>query len=180
MRPIVSVFIMGFIVFGLSGCASTSSEVIHTNLNGYAYNSLSRDYHDRPTQVMVSQETLAIVVDGYGQDDSGVLRIKRADVDKTIAAIDTYLKWDALATERGDVIKKNIDKVGDYTYAIIGVGSGNHLFLSHIPFLGDNLSSNRVGLLAVMFPREEAIELKDLLLQFKTNTIKRPDMSVYN
>lgn len=176
----MSVFIVLGAMLSLSGCASSPSEVIHTSLNGYEYNSLSRNYQDRPTQVRVSEDALSIVVDGYGQDSGGVLTIKRADVDATIAAIDKYLKWDELATARGDIIKKNIDEVGGYTYAIIGVNTGYHLFLSHIPLLSDNLDSNLVGLLAVMFPREEAIELKDLLQKFKTNTIKRADMSVYN
>ena len=166
--------------FILNGCAMSPDEILHTNLNGYTYNSISRSYLDRPTEVSLYGDTLVIKVQGYGQNDVGVLSIKPEDVESTVAAIDKYLKWDALATKRGDIVKKNIAEVGGYTYAILGVNEGQHFFISHIPVLGDHLDSNLLGQLAILFPREEAIELRKILLQLKDNALPRTDLSVYN
>ncbi|OOF02484.1 hypothetical protein BZG81_14220 [Salinivibrio sp. MA607] len=179
MKKINNFFISIIVVLGLIGCSITPDEVIQTRLNGYTYNSLARNYLDRPTEVSLRGDTFVVKVQGYGQDDIGMLTVDREDVDETMAALDKYLEWDSLATKRGDVITKNISKVGSYTYAIFGTKPGEHFFISHIPVLGDHLDVNYVGQLAVLFPRDEVIELRKLLVQFKTNSFKRPDMSVY-
>ncbi|MDG3424743.1 hypothetical protein P5E72_25010, partial [Vibrio parahaemolyticus] len=70
----------------LNGCAMSPDEILHTNLNGYTYNSVSRSYLDRPTEVSLYGDTLVVKVQGYGQNDVGVLSIKPKDVEPTVAA----------------------------------------------------------------------------------------------
>lgn len=111
-------------VFGLMavGCASSiapgGTARVDTDVRFLDYNEIHDQYAERPTSVTVNEQRngklfLKFQIDRYGQDLT--LWVPQSSVDSFVAMLDKFLEWEALASERGDLLDKHIGRVPGYS-----------------------------------------------------------------
>lgn len=112
MRALLLLFI-----FIISGCVSTPEEEsrFRTTVQISEFNSLSSKYVYKPTFGTIYKRDgeleYFIQANRFG---SGILwiHVKKSEVQKYLGYINTYLKWNKIAKRDGDLLDKDIDKLG--------------------------------------------------------------------
>lgn len=166
----------------LSACAS---EVIRvsSNLRAVEYNNISSQYMERPTFVAVEKlsgpdDRMRVEVDTYSSSATWVYFI-REYVDEYIPLIDKYLKWEKIASSKGDQINKVIGTAGLWAGASMQFsfysGNAQRHYLVIEP-CGLGLCSGETQLYV---DKRNAEILKGLLIKFKKNEIHQNDTSAY-
>lgn len=167
----------------LTGCATVQDTTrISSDLEASEFNSIASQYMYRPT--FVSIETLSsgekiltinmktYKVSQYG--DSLVLRFSNQLVDSYISFVDKFLSWETLATERKDILEKEIGEEDS-----LSSGMGGYLKFT---FYSGNESSHYLavalcsGLICLdnahYYDRDNAIKLKQILEELKADNFK--------
>lgn len=177
------------LLISITSCTTlTESQRFHSQLSAKEFNSVSSKYMDRPTFLSISNfsdntSSLTVLMDLYGQGQSGLF-LDKARSQQYIDAIDKYLAWENKAKTRGDMFTKEIStiKAGgsmtDLKYKFtFHSGNQNQHYLSII-YCTAVMCIDKV---TQYYDVANAKELKELLLQFKQDSIKVNDIdSEYN
>ncbi|RME60184.1 hypothetical protein D6779_02635 [Candidatus Parcubacteria bacterium] len=174
-----------FLALLLTGCASKIIP-LGSPVTAVTYNDVASKYMPRPTFAEVQKfngddDRLVITMQGYGigADSAVTMTFVRQYVDDYLKLIDKYLHWDELASKRGDIINREIGRAGLWAGAEVrfSIFSGNqisHYLVTEICGLGLCSGDN-----ALMFDRNGAIALKNLLSKFKAGNFKEVNESIY-
>lgn len=117
-----NLILLAVICLSAVGCASSiapgGTARVDTDVRFLDYNEIHDQYAERPTSVTVNQQRngnlfLKFQIDLYGQDLT--LWVPQSSVDPFLAALDKFLEWEALASERGDLLDKDIGRVPGYS-----------------------------------------------------------------
>ena len=167
------------IVALLAGCATPDSKTrISSGVTAYQFNDPASKYMARPTFATVleysDRKLLDLTMSEYGEKTSHVV-FDQAFVDDYVALINKYLEWQEIALSRGDMIEKNIGKAKDkLIFDFYSANANNH-------YLVIATDMDFVRMWEMVFPKEEAVRLKALLLKFKANNFSKVDTdSLYN
>lgn len=182
---------------GAVACTTVSQQTsIATPLRASEYNSIASRYLERPTYVTLQSmsdgaQVLRVTMDEYGYgagasigQDVALNYAAAFDsryVDQYLAHIAKYEEWAGLASQRGDMIEKEIGKAP--TWANMGTGKLRFEFFSsglrdHYLVVGFCLTAcvNE----RLMFDRDDVAHLKKALLDLKAGKIQQLDVdSVY-
>jgi len=131
---------------------------------------------ERPTFVDIDKrdgdnDRLRVEYSTYGSGTEWVNFVKEY-VDEYVALIDKYLKWEEVASSKGDMLDK---KIGDadlwwgasVTFRFYSGNTKNHYLVISVT---DPL----------YFDKKNALILRKLLIKFKNNQIHKTDESDYN
>ncbi len=170
---------LGVIALALTGCSAVEqSEKLSTNLEVKEYSSEHAKYMPFPSFTSIEQMSdgstvLALSRDYYYGTVATPLRFSKSNAKSYAAFIDKYFDWAQLATSRGDAITKEIGKAETWK----GASTDSLKFAFHsdgaeVYYL--SISSCTVDMCfddsALYFDQKNAQELKNLLLQAKTDT----------
>lgn len=198
-------FVLSLSVLALAACSSVQNSTrVSTSLRAQEFNTVASRYMEKPTFVsteswsdgksvlMVHMETYAVphVYDNLSLDPSArdtlrhtELRFSKENVSGYVAAIDKFLEWSALATQRKDAFDKEISLVPTWANMVkaslrFTFHSGNeqeHFLVVAISAVGTTLTDQ-----AQYFDVTNAKELKRLLLAFASDSLQKTDIdSVY-
>ncbi|SHO58774.1 hypothetical protein [Vibrio quintilis] len=178
------------LMISLAGCASVQKTTrISSHLTALEFNSVASRYMDRPTFVSREvfdggEQVLAVKmstygVDQYGQDNT-TIRYSRHHANEYIQLIDKYLKWESLATKRNDAFTKDVGRASSWSNGMDAelkfvFHSGN----AHQHYLAVSFCTALLCLddKAQYYDKENAKELKNLLLKLKSNRINETDIN---
>jgi len=180
----LKIVFLGLLV-GLASCAGVSAVDVRTDFSGLAYNDVAEKYMQRPIYAQVINhsglkgELLVVNMSTYSEAEG--FAVSKPFVDDNIAAIKKFLKWEAIASAKGDAVDLKIATVkafdnGVYMYTDYLFTSGNthHHYLA----IGHNSwASSGDGYMYV--DRPNAIKLIKLLNNFKNDNLDKVDISVY-
>ncbi len=178
MRTFLGLLVLTFVI---SGCSSVPSvtQRMEIDFQGAVYNDITNQYMPQMTWAKISShdeggriELVEVRVDRYGSG-SNFLYIDLDNIDSHIVAVDKYLKWEKLASERRELVDKEIDKIPskylsyNIEYSFFSGNTDNH-YLS----VDNGTSFVTRGAYAIYFDRENAIKYKAMLINFKNGTYK--------
>lgn len=183
MRTVIKMTMMALLTF-LAAC-TTAVEVkrVTSPVSAKQFNSLNSKYMHRPTFAEVAemsngQSVLVLKMDPYGYSKYGIHPQKsfaRQYVQENIALIDKFLKWSEVATQRGDLVDKEIGKAPAWNNS--GVPNSNRYYFhsgneySHLL----EISNCAVGTCAdetpFYFDVNGARQLKTLLLSHQSGRL---------
>ena len=179
------------LVFLLCGCAGHIADMdgshVKSDLSVMDFNGVASRYVERPTSVGLASRkgqdaVLSVRVTRYSGEVHLILPVEHAD--KYIAQIDKFREWHEIATQRDDVIDKEIstlpgwgDAIGfQITASFYSAAPGRHLFVIEQCMHGCRSAST---LDSFYFDIENALKLRELLIRLKTGELQHTDMSVY-
>ncbi len=198
------VFALVFLL-ALVGCTTVEQDTrLSTSLTAMEYNDVGARYMPQPTFVSTQKmsdgkSVLMVHMNTYGvphvYDNSGLspsvldtmkyfeLRFSKENVTGYVSAIDKYLEWESLASERKDQLTKEIGQVptwgngGSNVLLKFTFHSGNeheHFLVVSVHSMGIDLEDSQV------YDQQNAKELKRLLLAFASGSLQHTDInSVY-
>jgi len=178
-------FLIASLLFTLASCGGISAVNVRTDFTGLAYNEVAREYMPQSIHAQVlstpglKEEILSVNMTTYGNAEG--FAVSKPFVDENIAAIKKFLKWEAIASAKGDEVDLNIARVkaydnGVYMYTDYIFHSGNE----HSHYLGighDSWAASGPGYMYV--DRTNALKLIKLLNDFKNGKLSKVDTSVY-
>ena len=177
MKKIILLMVMA----ALSGCMgsvkSGSETRLDTPLVIRDFNDVSDDYAARPTFVSVverhqSGKMLSIKVDLFGADSH--LYIPEEAVPSLLPMVDKYLEWEAMASERGDQLDKEIGSVSGWgafklkLHFFSGNVDWHYLVIRQCAFTCMGAESED----AFYFDRKGAEDLRRLLVQLGDGSLQ--------
>lgn len=169
----------------LASCAGMTAVNVRTDFTGLAYNDVAEKYMQRPIYAQVitnpglKGELLSVNMSTYSEAEG--FAVSKPFVDDNIAAIKKFLKWEAIASAKGDAVDLKIGTVkafdnGVYMYTDYMFTSGNthrhYLAIGH-----NSWASSGDGYMYL--DRPNAIKLIKLLNDFKNDHLSKMDISVY-
>ena len=171
----------------LGGCATVQQDSrISANLQAMEFNSVASRYMTRPTFVSVKTLTdgktiLSVTMQGYGPSmAANELAFARSHVSEYVAAIDKYLEWAQLAKQRNDQLTKEIVRVPTWPESGLlkfTFHSGNER--DHYLSICFGTSIAFLDAYAQSYDEINARELRRLLVDFQSESLKKTDESIY-
>lgn len=171
----------------LSSCASVENEARLTEtLLAKQYNSITKQFENRPTflsleSISKNEESLTISFDHYGAHVSKY-RFLRSEIDSYIASISKFISWQSIALRDGDLLTKEIARVKSWSFGVSAelvftFHSGNKInhYLDIVFCTAGSCFNNE----AMSLDIENAIKLKETLITFQKNKLKKFDSSKY-
>lgn len=162
----------------LTACATsgnTTRTIIPIDFAAMQYNSIANRYINQPTIAEYALKNsgsswLSITMDAYGRDQFGnqntvLVTFVRENTDSYISFIDKYLEWERTASADKDVFSKRIGKAkGQIFDMVFTFHSGNEN--THYLTIGLWGSDHQ------FYSRDAAIQLRELLAQYKNDQLK--------
>lgn len=183
MNKFITLWVLSFLF--LTGCATLESKVrVTSNLRIYEFNDLSSQYMARPTFVSVlnysNKKLLHVSTNEYGKvgyepEKVNHIYFSQSNVDKYITLIDKYLNWESIAIERNDLLDKQIGEAEGHhplLFTLYSSNAKNH-------YLVITTNTGVVNMWPTYFPRQEALNLRILLLNFKANKFDNIDANEF-
>jgi hypothetical protein len=183
------------LVIGMNSVASAEEARVEANLTAFEFNALSSAYMTRPTFANIvkrgsgSPFVLEFTVDGYGKGRTA-FGVANEFVDENIEVINKFLNWAEMATERGDMLDKEIAVVRGvdtgpfYVWNRYKFHSGNskaHFLVIDIgtKVFGGFSKNDQMSAGSVVFDEENAGRLIKRLLEFKDKKISTTNTEDY-
>lgn len=169
-----------FVFMALNVSASSEKEMsLGSPVIALEFNSVASQYLERPTFSFVSQRSdgtkiFNLKMTKYNNTHAGI-GFDKEYVEQHIKAIGKYIEWEKIATERGDVITKEIDfipawKNGFFTiknkYTFHSGNVGFH-YLKITGCMLDSCTKHEMFL-----NQKNAEKLRSILIDFQNNEIK--------
>ncbi len=184
MRTIIT----AFLVFMLTACGGLKPGAVSVNerLPAMDYNSISNQYSERHTQIAIQgvvggEDVLTVYMDSYRPGDSYFRKImfSRDKVAEYTGLIDKYLEWAEMAISRQDMLDKEIGSASGQP----GMKNRFSIFSASVdrPLLVIK-SCSPIGCsepYPQYYSQDGAKKLKELLVKFENNQLKKTDESVY-
>lgn len=187
-----NIILVASLVFCMFGVAVAEEPRIEAKFTALEFNRISSEYQPRPTFAAIvhrpggSESVLKFEMDAYG-NNTAEFGVATEFIAENIEAINKYLKWAAMAKEKGDMLDKDIGTVKGYdlgsiySYNDYKFHSGNkdaHYLV---------ITSNLKGLFRELIPQSSPIFLDEenanrlvvRLLEFKEGKITTPNEGDY-
>lgn len=165
----------------LSGCATVeTTSRVDSAIQAREYNRVSARYEVRPTFVRVDEMSggeSVLVVERYDYGGAqSIVTFSDQEVEGYIARIDKYLSWARLASERQDILNKDIGEVP--TWASLGDGALKFSFYSgsvnsHFLVVSYCAAGMCLDDKALFFDFVSAGELKSMLSSFRLGQLSK-------
>lgn len=179
----------------VSACATVQNETrVGAGFNAREFNSITSRYEPRPTFARVQSmtggsEILRLEMDQYGSttlkygvDINHSIPFRLAETDEYIATIHRYLEWEALASERGDMLdRREVGRAaafnnGDIRFAIYSGNEAAHFLVLTYCAVGVCLDES-----ALYLDRAGAQALIALLERWRAGELAGADLdAIYN
>jgi hypothetical protein len=176
MRKFIIAF---FLLVGLTACASMMPKMnrVSSSLQSLEYNDVASKYMTRPTFVSFYNDGLRVNVNNYGTKEDW-FEFAKVHVDDYVRLIDKYIEWYDIASQKGDVLEKDIGEVNsvlgiNLIFQYYSASVSRHLLVIQTRVLGSKTDSQ------LIFDRPNALVLRDLLLKYKAGELKQTNESDY-
>jgi len=178
------------VIIALSGCSSFDNPTrVNAGFKGSLYNSVSNSFDERMTTATIYGDVKGndigmaeVRVDSYSGGLGKPLYPTPAKAQLHINAINKYLKWDTLASQRKEMVTKDIVRIDDGY-----MSSTKHYYGIHSGNVGDNYLTAEIatadfsrGYHLIYFNRNNAVKYKAFLIRLRDGEMSLSNNGVYN
>lgn len=172
---------MSLLVLALGGCETPSQIArIPCNFNAMEYNDVASRFMERPTGACIKKigdtTILNVTINSYGRQNIGLWFDKR-HVNEYVQAIDKYIEWNKIATERHDVVDKEISTVSTDAPGVMGIrflfrsGAEDLHFLIISHYAPTLIDPTKGDVLQQCYDVGNALKLRQMLVDFANDKL---------